>query len=54
MSTTPAPDSPPSLFVGDTDARRPAAAFLRYELRADGWSAGRQAAFLAHLADQLR
>ncbi len=35
----------------DTDARLPAAAYLRYQSRADGWSAGRQAAFLAHLAD---
>jgi len=35
----------------DIDARLPAAAFLRYEARADGWSAGRQAAFLSHLAD---
>ena len=51
MSTPSTPDSPPSPFVGDADARRPAAAFLRYELRADGWSPGRQAAFLAHLAD---
>lgn len=51
MSATPSPDSPPSPFAGDADARRPAAAFLRYELRADGWSPGRQAAFLAHLAD---
>lgn len=31
--------------------RLPAAAFPRYEGRADGCSAGRQAAFLAHLAD---
>jgi hypothetical protein len=35
----------------DTDAKLPAAAYLRYEFRADGWSAGRQAACLAHLAD---
>lgn len=35
----------------DPDIRLPAAAYLRYESRADGWSAGRQAAFLAHLAD---
>ena len=35
----------------DTDAKLPAAAYLRYEARADGWSAGRQAAFLSHLAD---
>lgn len=41
----------PSPLRDDTDAKLPAAAFLRYESRADGWSAGRQAAFLAHLAD---
>jgi hypothetical protein len=35
----------------DTEARLPAAAYLHYEGRADGWSAGRQAAFLSHLAD---
>ena len=35
----------------DTDAKLPAAAYLRYESRADGWGPGRQAAFLAHLAD---
>ena len=35
----------------DTDAELPAAAFLRYESRADGWSAGWQAAFLSHFAD---
>ena len=35
----------------DTDAKLPAAAYLRYQSRADGWSAGRQAAFLAYLAD---
>ncbi len=41
----------PSPLHHDTDARLPAAAYLRYESRADGWSAGRQAAFLSHLAD---
>lgn len=41
----------PSTLRDDTDARLPAAAYLRYQSRADGWSAGRQAAFLAHLAD---
>ena len=41
----------PSPLRHDTDAILPAAAYLRYESRADGWSAGRQAAFLAHLAD---
>lgn len=42
---------PHSPLRDDTDARLPAAAYLRYQSRADGWSAGRQAAFLAHLAD---
>jgi hypothetical protein len=42
---------PASPLTHDTDARLPAAAYLRYEARADGWSAGRQAACLAHLAD---
>jgi hypothetical protein len=40
-----------SPLTHDTDARLPAAAYLRYEARADGWSAGRQAACLVHLAD---
>lgn len=40
-----------SSLTDDADARLPAAAFLRYESRADGWGPGRQAAFLAHLAD---
>ena len=44
----PPPHSP---LRDDTGARLPAAAYLRYQSRADGWSAGRQAAFLAHLAD---
>lgn len=39
-----------ALCQGD-DVRLPAAAYLRYESRADGWGAGRQAACLAHLAD---
>jgi hypothetical protein len=42
---------PQSPLRDDTDARLPAAAYLRYQSRADGWSTGRQAAFLAHLAD---
>jgi hypothetical protein len=42
---------PLSTLRDDADARLPAAAYLRYQSRADGWSAGRQAAFLAHLAD---
>jgi hypothetical protein len=29
----------------DTEVRLPAAAYLHYEGRADGWSVGRQAAF---------
>jgi hypothetical protein len=41
----------PSPLRHDTDAGLPAAAYLRYESRSDGWSGGRQAAFLAHLAD---
>jgi hypothetical protein len=41
----------PSPLRHDTDAALPAAAYLRYETRADGWSAGRQAACLVHLAD---
>jgi hypothetical protein len=41
----------PSPLLPDADACLPAAAFLRFESRADGWSPGRQAAFLAHLAD---
>ena len=50
--TQPTTKTPPhSLLRDDTDARLPAAAYLRYQSRADGWSAGRQAAFLAHLAD---
>jgi len=50
-SPQPNPLPPISPLVGDADARLPAAAYLRYESRADGWSAGRQAACLAHLAD---
>jgi hypothetical protein len=41
----------PSALRDDVEARLPAAAYLHYEGRADGWSAGRQAAFLSHLAD---
>jgi hypothetical protein len=51
MDTEQTPTPRPSPLRDDTDARLPAAAFLRYEARADGWSAGRQSAFLAHLAD---
>lgn len=42
---------PNSPLRHDADAKLPAAAYLRYEARADGWSAGRQAAFLSYLAD---
>jgi hypothetical protein len=44
-------DIPRSTLRHDSDAMLPAAAFLRYAGRVDGWSPGRQAAFLAHLAD---
>jgi hypothetical protein len=47
----PHPQRHPSSLQHDADARLPTAAYLRYQSRADGWSAGRQAAFLAHLAD---
>jgi hypothetical protein len=40
----------PPLAVDDR-ALLPAAMFLRYDSRADGWTNGRQAAFLMHLAD---
>ena len=45
------PEPRPSSLRHDAEAKLPAAAFLRYETRADGWSAGRQAGFLGHLAD---
>ena len=51
MDHRPDENPPPSSLQHDADARLPAAAYLRYQSRADGWSAGRQAAFLAHLAD---
>jgi hypothetical protein len=35
----------------DSAPVRPAAMWLRYDSRADGWTAGRRAAFLTHLAD---
>jgi hypothetical protein len=35
----------------DADMLLPAAAYLRYDMRRDGWTAGRQAACLSHLAD---
>jgi hypothetical protein len=40
----------PPLAIDDR-ALFPAASFLRYDSRADGWTIGRQAAFLMHLAD---
>ena len=48
---SPPPSPPQSPLRDDTEARLPAAAFLRYGTRTDGWNSGRQAAFLAHLAD---
>lgn len=51
MDHSPDDNPPPSSLRHDADARLPAAAYLRYQSRADGWNAGRQAAFLAHLAD---
>ena len=51
MDHRPDDNPPPSSLQHDADARLPAAAYLRYQSRADGWSAGRQAGFLAHLAD---
>jgi hypothetical protein len=51
MTSTQQPEPPLSPLRDDIDAKLPAAAYLRYENRADGWSAGRQAACLAHLAD---
>jgi hypothetical protein len=44
-------DTPRSTLRHDSDAMLPATAFLRYAGRVDGGSPGRQAAFLAHLAD---
>ncbi len=35
----------------DHDEHRPAASYLRYDTRTDGWNGARRAAFLAHLAD---
>ncbi len=40
-----------SILRLDGQAMLPAAAYLRHAGRVDGWSAGRQAAFLLHLAD---
>jgi hypothetical protein len=44
----------PSPLRHDSDAKLPAAAYLRYESRADGWSPGRQAAFLVASRRQWR
>jgi hypothetical protein len=49
--TNPHPNQPFSPLRDDFEVMLPAAAYLRYDGRADGWSAGRQAAFLMHLAD---
>jgi hypothetical protein len=51
MDHRPDENPPHSSLQHDADARLPAAAYLRYQSRADGWTAGRQAAFLAQLAD---
>jgi hypothetical protein len=51
MTNSQYPEPPLSPLRDDIDAKLPAAAYLRYANRADGWSAGRQAACLAHLAD---
>lgn len=45
-----APERDSALRIDD-QALLPAAAYLRHAGRVDGWSAGRQAAFLLHLAD---
>jgi hypothetical protein len=47
-----APSNPEfSPLQGDPDRLLPAAEYLRSDPRRNGWTAGRQAAFLAHLAD---
>jgi hypothetical protein len=51
MTNMQQPEPAPSPLRDDAGAKLPAAAYLRYAQRADGWSAGRQAACLAHLAD---
>jgi hypothetical protein len=44
-------DMPVPPLSTDDRALWPAASFLSYDSRADGWTVGRQAAFLMHLAD---
>jgi hypothetical protein len=44
-------DMPVPPLDSDDRALMSAASFLRYDSRADGWTRGRQAAFLMHLAD---
>jgi hypothetical protein len=48
---TPPLDMPVPPLDSDDRALMSAAMFLRYDSRADGWTRGRQAAFLMHLAD---
>jgi hypothetical protein len=48
---TASPSSARSPLRDDVDVLLPAASYLQYQNRADGWSAARQSAFLSHLAD---
>jgi hypothetical protein len=49
MNTQETPNRSP--LRDDVDVLLPAASYLHYQNRADGWSAARQVAFLSHLAD---
>jgi hypothetical protein len=51
QTPTASPSSTRSPLRDDVDVLLPAAEYLQYQNRADGWSAGRQSAFLSHLAD---
>jgi hypothetical protein len=55
MNTQENPSPSPSLtrspLRDDIDVLLPAASYLQYQNRADGWSTARQSAFLSHLAD---
>jgi hypothetical protein len=51
QTPTASPSSTRSPLRDDVDVLLPAAEYLQYQNRADGWSAGRQGAFLSHLAD---
>jgi hypothetical protein len=51
MNTQETPTHNRSPLRDDIDVLLPAAEYLQYQNRADGWSAGRQSAFLSHLAD---